>query len=72
MSRFRKLMLGATGVVALGSATAFPTIAQQAIDRSVLPLPAPKFEGVIGKTYKESNEAGQSCRRRPPVHPTWS
>lgn len=57
MSRFRKLMLGATGVVALGSATAFPAIAQQAIDRSVLPLPAPKFEGVIGKTYKESNEA---------------
>jgi hypothetical protein len=26
-------------------------------DRTVLPLPEPKFEGVIGKTYKESKEA---------------
>ena len=29
----------------------------QQIDRSVLPLPTPPFDGVIGRTYKESQES---------------
>ena len=32
-------------------------VAAQAVDRSSLPLPAPKFEAVVGKPYKESKEA---------------
>lgn len=42
-------------VIAAGLLT--PALAQDATDRTVLPLPEPPFEGVIGKTYKESTEA---------------
>jgi Sulfatase len=38
-------------------ALSIPVLAQDAPDRTVLPLPAPAFKGVIGKTYEESNEA---------------
>jgi len=35
----------------------FPKLAAAQEDRSALPLPEPPFQGVIGKTYKESKEA---------------
>ncbi len=36
--------------------TAGSAATSSTIDRTVLPLPEPPFEGVIGKTYKESKE----------------
>ncbi len=46
----------ALGLFANAGTATVPVVAQT-IDRSVLPFPAPKFEGVIGPTYKESKEA---------------
>jgi arylsulfatase A-like enzyme len=46
-------LLFTVGVARAQDSSALP---QSTIDRSVLPLPTPKFEGVIGKTYKESKE----------------
>lgn len=43
-----------SGIVGWGTT---PARAQDAVDRTILPLPEPKFEGTIGKTYKESQEA---------------
>ncbi|RAI00869.1 arylsulfatase [Acuticoccus sediminis] len=45
-------------MVALTFATVAPASAQTAVepDRTVLPMPFPPFEGVIGRTYKESVE----------------
>jgi arylsulfatase A-like enzyme len=50
---FSAIALGLYAIV--GTAT-IPVVAQTT-DRSVLPLPTPKFDGVIGSTYKESKEA---------------
>ena len=60
-------MIRAISAVAISCALvtvgAQPAIAQSAdlpkseIDRSILPLPTPPFQGVIGKTYKDSKEA---------------
>ncbi len=51
-----------TLIVAIGllSAGWFPVAAQETPyepDRTVLPMPLPPFEGVIGRTYQESTEA---------------
>ncbi len=45
-------------LIAAGSAFAQqkPPSTADKTDRSALPLPTPPFEGVVGKTYKESKE----------------
>jgi arylsulfatase A-like enzyme len=44
------------GLFAFWGTTVNSAFAEDKVDRSVLPLPTPQFEGVIGKTYKESRE----------------
>ena len=51
------LLVTAVVIAALSSTGVQPVRAQDAVNRSVLPLPEPPFEGTIGRTYKDSKEA---------------
>jgi arylsulfatase A-like enzyme len=60
MTRLSAMVALVIGLVLVGPQNARaqePAQSGNKLDRSVLPLPTPKFEGVIGKTYKESKEA---------------